>query len=264
MATFATTRRFAGRSTTNFQAGSVLRMEQLERRDLMAGNVTATVSGGNLVITGDSASNSVAVSRVDATTYKVWGKTWGGQDTWLRGVANGAVTLSGVTGDITVNMNAGNDEISFHGTNASYPLVAPRDLKVYTQDGNDTVSMFNVRAGRDMYVNTGAGVDSFIAETLTTGNNLFVLEDDSPYAVNANTVNIYRGSRIGGQLQVRLSAGHDSFRTDGTTAQSLWMTGGAGNDGITVSNTKTTSFVQIDPARDRTRPWSNTRRSAVI
>jgi hypothetical protein len=227
---------------------STLRFETLERRDMMAGNVTASVAGGDLVIKGDSASNGVVVTRVDATTYEVRGIMTGGSDTRINGVTGNRVLLRGVTDDIRVNMYGGHDEINFYGSSAALPLVAPDDLVVDMDAGNDKVGMDYVKAGGDVEVMMGSGVDSFIGVGVTTGDDLFVKESGSPfYAGNYDYVNLYGGSRIGGQLNVKLNRGHDTFKTDGTTAQSLWVEGGGGNDTTFVDKMTATAFIRIDP-----------------
>ena len=64
-------------------------VESMESRQLMAGNVFANVIGGDLVLTGDNASNGVEVRQLGAGVYRVIGQVQGGAPTtiWLGGVA---------------------------------------------------------------------------------------------------------------------------------------------------------------------------------
>src|SRR5437899_10462883 len=42
-----------------------LKVEQLERRAMLAGNVSVSVTGGNLIVTGDNHDNAVLIQEVD-------------------------------------------------------------------------------------------------------------------------------------------------------------------------------------------------------
>ena len=115
----------------NRRGGRQLRLESLERRLPLAGNVTAAILGGSLVITGDLDDNDItldddgAPGRVEITP-------------------NGTTTLNGVatpqtfqaTHDIRLRMGDGNDTVDFNGSGGS----TPRDLK-FDGDANDQVAL---------------------------------------------------------------------------------------------------------------------------
>ncbi|MFO0869196.1 MAG: hypothetical protein U0935_09700 [Pirellulales bacterium] len=82
-----------------------LRVESLERREVLAGNVTATLIGATLVINGDGADNQVAVISLGNSRYAV-----AGVDTTINGAAGSFVTPR-TTLNITANLNAGNDAL---------------------------------------------------------------------------------------------------------------------------------------------------------
>src|SRR5437868_8625761 len=47
--------------------------EPLEKRLALAGNVTATLFSGGLLITGDNSANAILVEQIDADSFKVTG-----------------------------------------------------------------------------------------------------------------------------------------------------------------------------------------------
>ena len=235
--------------------GRRLAVEPLQPRELLAGDVTASVTEGDLVISGDHAANGVIVSRIDDTTYAVKGTTHGGADTRINGVPNGKIVLSGVTDDVRADLWAGNDSISLHGRDADRPLRAPDDVIIYTQSGDDEIKMFHVAAGDNIVVNSGSGNDQFIAVSVTTRNHLFVAEAGTPhYAGDSNFVNIYGDSRIGGQLNVKLNRGNDAVKVSDTYADTIWVEARDGDDSILVRDLATRSSIFIDPGNgsDRT------------
>jgi hypothetical protein len=223
-----------------------LGFEVLERRDVMAGNVVATVDGGDLVIKGDGLSNGVKIMRLDANAYEVVGTMHGGSQTRINGELS--KRFIGVTDDISVNLALGNDDLQLHGHGPTAPLSTPDAISIAMDAGNDSVFLNYVKAGGNIDVNSGSGADNLTAVGITVGNNMFVRESGTPhYAGNYDVVNIYQGSRIGNQLNVKLNQGNDTFKTNGTTAKSLWIEGGAGNDTTIIESTTATSFIRIDP-----------------
>jgi hypothetical protein len=234
------------RSGRPFSPGLGLGFEALERRDLMAGNVLAKVDGGDLLITGDGLSNGVKIMRVDASTYEVVGFPHGGGDTRINGELSKRFT--GVTDDISVNLGGGNDDLQLHGHSAAAPLTAPDAIVINMDAGNDSVFLNFVKSGGNVDVTSGSGVDGLYGVGLAVGNNMFVRESTSPYyAGNHDIVNIYGGSRIGNQLNVKLNSGNDSLKVENTTARSLWAEGGAGNDYTMVDKLTASAFIRIDP-----------------
>src|SRR5262249_14916053 len=79
-----------------------LHVEQLEGRAMLAGNVTASVSGGNLIIRGDNVDNGVVISQTDPGTYLVTGIDTAGGPTTING--NTDATFTGVTGSFDIDL----------------------------------------------------------------------------------------------------------------------------------------------------------------
>ena len=90
----------------------ILAVESLERRAMLAGNVTASVVGGNLIIRGDDAGNGVLVQQEAGTgNYSVTGFDFAGSTTKINGTADGTAHLHGVTGNIDIDLKKGNDAL---------------------------------------------------------------------------------------------------------------------------------------------------------
>ena len=112
-------------------------VEPLENRLLLAGDVQATVVGGNLFITGDNLDNRISITNganpgeVDITG---WDDS-AGNPTGVGGTPNGTVTKTGVTGNIVVSLRGGADVVAAHD------LDAPKNLVLSTEDGNDGVAI---------------------------------------------------------------------------------------------------------------------------
>jgi len=112
-----------------------LKVEHLEGRAMLAGNVAVSVSGGNLIVTGDNRDNAVLIQEVDdgdgnanTHSYEITGFDFA--DSGLPGFAAGPTNITGggttvepdlggtsarivtgVTANIIVNLNKGNDAL---------------------------------------------------------------------------------------------------------------------------------------------------------
>jgi hypothetical protein len=85
-----------------------LNLEQLEARQMLAGDVTVSVVGGDLSIVGDSADNFLGITATGtAGEYVV-----AGTNTTVNG-GGAPVTVSGVTGDVTIQLHDGFDGLEF-------------------------------------------------------------------------------------------------------------------------------------------------------
>ncbi len=91
-----------------------LRLETLEDRQVLSGMVSAVVQDGNLTITGNAAPNEIAIYAGDNPgEILIAGATTTG-DASGNTVVNGShapVLLTGVTGNIAVNLAGGDDRV---------------------------------------------------------------------------------------------------------------------------------------------------------
>lgn len=154
-----------------------LRLEPLEKRIALDGNVLATVDGGNLVVEGDHLGNGVEISPGENLwEYRVAGTTLGGtgSPTTVNGSAS-PVLLYGVTGDIDIRTNRGDDHVWLHGDGVQVidPLVVFDDLLVQTGAGDDTLLVEHfVQVYDDFRASSSMGQDSIEASHLMVGGRL--------------------------------------------------------------------------------------------
>lgn len=186
-----------------------LRVEMLESKLPLAGNVTAVLAGDTLVLTGDAASNAIQISGINGLVRVI------GQGTRINGQTlaqfngvtniniletggNDAVTLSSLSlaGTVFARLDfatVGNDVFTAINVNLGGSLDLGTDpidalFDVVSSAGADTVSLTNVTAGDDVYVVTGrigaavpgAARDSIVA-TRVTANNIDAINDFSQF-----------------------------------------------------------------------------------
>jgi hypothetical protein len=104
-------------------------LEPLEDR-LTPSNVSTSLVGGNLTLTDDGAS-SITISQPAANAITIAP----GAGTTINGLLH-AVTIQGVTGNLSVNLGTGNDNLTFDLSNTS---ISVGNLSVTGTTGNKTV-----------------------------------------------------------------------------------------------------------------------------
>lgn len=95
-----------------------LRLETLERKAMLAGDVAVSVVDGDLFLVGDAADNNVNFSGTATPGEYVLsdaGTTFNGMP---------SLTVTGVTGDVTVDLGAGADEFEMAGTSLPGSFIA--------------------------------------------------------------------------------------------------------------------------------------------
>lgn len=134
-------------------------IERLENRMMLAGDVTAQVTGGNLVLTGDLSSNRVSIKQISATEFEVQG-----QGNTTINTNSTPFSATGVTGSITANLGAGHDSIKVSGDIAA-------DLNITTAEGNDRVTVYDATVAGNLTVDAGDGHnDVYLRNIGVTGN----------------------------------------------------------------------------------------------
>src|SRR6478752_3145867 len=89
--------------------------ESLETRQMMAGDVTASIAHGMLKIKGDDLDNGITIAAgATAGTVVITGVTAGGSATTVNGGTT-AVTLTGFTAGMKIDMEDGNDSVAVTG-----------------------------------------------------------------------------------------------------------------------------------------------------
>jgi hypothetical protein len=149
-------------------------LEGLEARTLLAGNVTATVSGGDLVVNGDGHDNSVSVWQdTNSGNWIVSGNfssgaltTVNGQTVFINGRAMSFAVFSGVSDDVRIDLNGGADRLEMYGNYGN--AVVPDDLEIDTDNGNDSVILHHLGVGNDINLETGSDKDTVWLEHVNT------------------------------------------------------------------------------------------------
>jgi hypothetical protein len=245
--------------------------EFLESRHLLAGDVFVEAGeGGDLVITGDDNDNFVVIegTGVDGE-YVVTGDD--GTNIFLNGVQQpgATVTVSGATGSIIVDLNAGNDTL--HMNNVS---VGDDDIVILMDEGADIVRLgawetyANGTGGADVIdpaigpESGSVGVNGLLDIDLGTGADLLQLvrvfgdgdwsitlgdDDDSTSNLTDNNPNndIIPGVALDDQAYIFVGSadsvdlqggtGDDLVNVNYLGADAVNIDGGAGNDVLSVA-----------------------------
>ena len=167
-----------------------LGFESLEGRLMMAGNVAANVTGGDLVLTGDNAGNIVEIRQVQLNNAPIPGRflVTGLNGTTINGQAS--QVFQNVNDDFRINLNGGNDRVTLrciHVPGIEVDVVnlnrvtVGDDATLRTAAGSDFVNV-NARVGRagvesganDLFVDSGANYDYVRIDNTTVGRNLTI------------------------------------------------------------------------------------------
>jgi|GEM_PF-3893002 hypothetical protein len=208
-----------------------LRLEMLEDRHALAGNVLVALTEGQLTILGDDEANGVNITYDVATAkYFVAGRDMGGSATQINGGATPA-EFTGVK-HVQVWLSAGDDCLDFGAADQLYTTIAQK-LAIDMGSGNDTVELGragNNAGGADpvlhrlyvnkgIYVDLGPGDDDLEVANLKTNKSLIVKAGDGNDEVKFATEFTPAGAPgaqlfpvvIKGNLHVHLGQGDDSL-----------------------------------------------------
>ncbi|MCY3007654.1 MAG: hypothetical protein NTV29_16990 [Planctomycetota bacterium] len=158
-----------------------LGVERLQARELLAGDVTAAVTNGFLVVRGDDAANELTIERISGDRVQVTGAT----GTTINGLTQPAVLRVRKGYDIATG--GGDDKLTVIGLNAFGRYEIRMDLGIGNDtlvasnllaqrihsgggDGNDSITLRNSRSRRGSGVGGGSGDDTMTLENLRFGN----------------------------------------------------------------------------------------------
>ena len=130
-------------------------LETLEDRRMMAGDVTARVVNGDLVITGDNQSNEMYLYDNGDGSYVMFGEN----GTRINGLSG--YPLDGVSDDIRINLRGGDNRIALLG------LDLADDITIRTGSGNDKIILSEATIRSNLRMRTGGGDDSIRIMTST-------------------------------------------------------------------------------------------------
>ncbi|MEX2027512.1 MAG: hypothetical protein WEH44_09425 [Pirellulaceae bacterium] len=221
-----------------------LAAECLERRCVLAGNVTATFIDGNLQLFGDAKNNNVEVRAV-------------GDDLLVRGLdltrVNGQTEVVFTAGALVLNdfravLGKGNDRLSIGDLLiAGNAQLGQGQVDTLFDAGNDQILLENVLVSGDLRVNAGAGADLVRLDLVAvagrtelrggSGNDQLQIIDSAITellldAGSGNDQVAIEDSLIGGGASIRLGIGDDTLCIlgDSVLGSGAFINGNAGRD----------------------------------
>ena len=200
-------------------------LEELESRYLLAGNVTAAITDGDLVVTGDNQPNEFRIIDNGSTGQIVRGLN----GTKVNGVSDGQFN----TGDLAVNnisidANGGDDDFVLRVSNLT------GNLDILGDKGNDQIEVVQSSAN-DAQIRGGIGVDSIkIGQTN--------LREAQVFTGNGNDNVLVTASNFAAALSIETDLGNDSVSVTGSqtffsgiTPNTFSIRTGSGNDTVFVA-----------------------------
>ena len=215
------------------------RVEPLENRCMLAGNVNAFVNDGDLYVNGNNAANTISVESAGAGVVQVRGFDGAGSATYVNGTPNGMRTFRGVTGDIFIRLRGGNDLVRVSN------LVVPGDLLVDLAAGNDEVVLGRDEITGDLRFGATASGPLYVhgdLRVLGGAHNDRVLQSDL-HVNDAGVLNLGAGNDV---LQVRRILAHG--QTNVEYAGLVSIVPGTGADDIGITGFVIDDSVAIDKA----------------
>lgn len=184
--------------------GRKCKFESLENRQMMAGDVFASVHAGTLTIKGDNLSNGIIITAgANPNEVVVTGINLAGSGTAVNGLVNTPVTLVNVTKNIKVSMARGNDSVAVNN------LTVNGDLKMRGGRGLDTFVVNASTICGDLEIRTSGGADN-----VTITNSTVAGELEIGTGRDCDNVTI-TGSDVG-ELDVALNEDNDHLDISGT------------------------------------------------
>jgi len=192
---------------------------------MLAGDVTASIVNGNLIIKGDRNDNEIAVTQ-SGTTLTVTGT-----NTTVNSNAAPAV-LTGFMGSIKLRMKHGDDDVTLTGVTAT-------GLHARLGKGDDSLDIEHCTINGDTTLNGKRGNDTVLVDTVaptlaTHFNGLLNINlgrgngTDTLHIVNAIAT---------GETNIAGRGGADSVTIAGSTFTTLDTELGRGNDSLSITTT---------------------------
>lgn len=194
-----------------------LQFDNLESRIALAGNVTAEIVAGDLIIRGDDEANKIRLDSQNLPAGEV--RVVADPDGTVNGESSPLV-LSGWTRDARIVLGEGNDRVTLDR------LQVPGHLSIRTGLGKDTVVVDRSQVKHSLFVGTGSHNDTVhVIDTLVRGRTwLTTGGDDDVVALS--------GSRFDRSVEITAGRGDDTVQLGATFRGSLNVDPGEGNNRI--------------------------------
>ena len=235
---------------SKFRNALRLGVESLEDRRLLAGNISATFYGGNLVLRGDAADNAIIVSQPAPNQVTLVGKTNSSSTTTINGSA-GPVVFTGILLSIDADLKAGNDqflvgnnttevnalnnEILFGAAGTFSGLATARTVVKYGinfrgGDGTDSAAIF-ADVGASIYADMGANNDGIAVQgSVVKGSVILIGGTENQQS------HLVRNSAVGNQITIYGGTGSSRVILDASSALGVTILTQNSNDQIIVSS----------------------------
>jgi cyclophilin family peptidyl-prolyl cis-trans isomerase len=200
------------------------RIEHLENRALLAGNVVASLNGTHLTLTGDTADNAVEIA-VNGNQVQVRGLN----NTTINGgtaVFVAAANTDTLTGNVLINLGDGNDAAVF-----ARNVKLSGSVSVVGGNGNDALSSTGATFNRNVAFLGGPGNDTFSLQDSTTNAAILI------YGEAGNDLISLTDMTVNGPVIIKGHAGDDGVSLNNVTGTgSIGIETGRGEDDVTVRN----------------------------
>lgn len=250
---------------------SAAQYENLEVRNLLAGDVTVAFTQGNLYLRGDSENNRIEIIANSDGGLEIAGRNGtmiNGESRFetaasvrnlnaYLGDGNDGLELDSINiaGSVRVNSGPGNDRIQFSGeseigrqlilgTRDGNDLVRVADttvgekLKIYSGAGNDRLEFLSVES-QDLRMITGAGHDTFF------GAQVSIERHTQVYTGSGSDILNFENSQLLSSF-VSTGAGADFFSLDEVQLNGRSkLLFGPGHDRLLVENTESKDRIRV-------------------
>lgn len=223
-----------------------LRVESLEDRRMLAGNVDVVVTvDGDLTATGDSLDNEFVIERIVTGVIRVQGLngttiTFESMTAASHDLSNEFIDPQGIDRDVVIDTGEGNDSVTFNALNVG------RDFMATTLGGNDTVIVENADVADDLSILTGSGHDNMqIRFSDVTGDASLVGSSGDEYTYIDSLF-------LSTALTFDGGSGDDTFvgyfleEFNATYPVDVTLNGGADNDSLSLTGTTINGSTTID------------------
>jgi hypothetical protein len=221
-------------------------VEGLEMRAMLAGNVTATVSGETLFVTGDNSDNAVVIQQTGTNQFTVVGAAASG--TTINGTVEGTAFIANNVRNFEIDLRGGNDSLGI--SNSDTFLIAVQDellggaqadvglpedaltlrgyANIRTGLGDDAIAV-QLQAGGSIFIGANAGSDAVVVEG-SSATSLVINADTGYQATDGDDYVRVRGTTTTvGSIVVNTFAGNDNvLLADDTSAASIVANAGVG------------------------------------
>ena len=167
---------------------TIARVEVLEQRRLLAGNVTV-VAGENFsaTITGDKKSNSIEVSLVGSDGYLIKGLS----KTTIN-KSNELLLRTPTAANMKFLLGKGNDVVSFVGA------FNTQTVSIFTGEGDDRVKISRVSHFGDLHIATERDKDSVTLDNVVVRDDLTIDTGDDKDTIALAAVQVGGDAKING------------------------------------------------------------------